>query len=147
MVQLPTCEFSGVGVSFSRRRHLPGTLLLPQSSSFSLSISSLELGDRTMYEPHMRARLGTNAHFCKVVLLQVRVVPVWYSCQSKSSLVGVFHSADDVIFPVRFFCLSLDDLIVFTQTVDGVHRGRFLCRIFGRSIYSISVYPMLFYDD
>ena len=66
----------------------------------------------------MRARLGSNAHLCKVAFLKLRAVPVWYSCQSKNSPVGVLHSADDVIFLVLYFCLSLDDLIAFTQNVE-----------------------------
>ena len=36
------------------------------SSSSSVSISSLELSDAKVYAPEIRARLGTNAHFCKV---------------------------------------------------------------------------------
>jgi len=37
------------------------------SSSSSLLLASLELSDPKVYEPEIRARLGTAAHFCKVV--------------------------------------------------------------------------------
>ena len=37
-------------------------------SSFLL-LSSLELRDTPVYEPEIRARLGTTAHFCKLVVL------------------------------------------------------------------------------
>ena len=40
------------------------------SSSSSLLLSSLELSDTKVYEPEIRARLGTAAHFCKVVVLR-----------------------------------------------------------------------------
>ena len=43
----------------------------PRSSS-SLLRSSLELGDTNVYEPRIRARLGTAAHFCEVVVLKLR---------------------------------------------------------------------------
>ena len=33
----------------------------------SLLLSSLELSDTKVYEPYIRARLGTAAHFCEVV--------------------------------------------------------------------------------
>ena len=38
----------------------------------SLLLSSLELGDIKVYEPEIRARLGTAAHFCEVVVLKLR---------------------------------------------------------------------------
>ena len=37
--------------------------------------SSLELSDTKVYEPYIRARLGTAAHFCEVVVLKLRTVP------------------------------------------------------------------------
>ena len=40
-------------------------------SSSSLLLSSLELSDTTLYEPQIRARLGTTAHFCEVVVLRL----------------------------------------------------------------------------
>jgi len=36
--------------------------------SSSLLLSSLELSDTQVYEPYIRARLGTAAHFCVVVV-------------------------------------------------------------------------------
>jgi len=38
-----------------------------QVPSSSLLLSSLELSDAKVYEPSIRARLGTAAHFCEVV--------------------------------------------------------------------------------
>jgi len=38
----------------------------------SLLPSSLELSDSNVYEPYTRARLGTTAHFCQVVVLMRR---------------------------------------------------------------------------
>ena len=38
-------------------------------------LSSLELSDTTVYEPSMRALLGTAAHFCKVGVLKLRTGP------------------------------------------------------------------------
>jgi len=34
----------------------------------------LKLGDTRVYEPQIRARLGTTAHFCGVVVLKLRAV-------------------------------------------------------------------------
>jgi len=47
----------------------------PQTSS-SLLLSSLELSDTTVYEPYIRALLGTASHFCEVVVLKLRTVPI-----------------------------------------------------------------------
>ena len=38
----------------------------------SLLLSRLELSDTHVYEPKIRALLGTAAHFCKVVVLKSR---------------------------------------------------------------------------
>ena len=35
-----------------------------------------ELSDTKVYEPQIRARLGTTAHLCKVVVLKLRTVPI-----------------------------------------------------------------------
>jgi len=37
----------------------------------SLLLSSLEMSDTKVYEPQIRARLGTAAHFCKVFVLKL----------------------------------------------------------------------------
>ena len=44
------------------------------SSSSSLLLSRLELSDTQVYQPQIRARLGTAAHFCEVVGLKLRGV-------------------------------------------------------------------------
>jgi len=41
-------------------------------SLLSLLLSSLELSDKKVHEPCIRARLGTAAHFCEVVVLKLR---------------------------------------------------------------------------
>jgi hypothetical protein len=41
----------------------------------SLLPMSLELSDAKVYEPEMRALLGTASQFCEVVVLEPRTVP------------------------------------------------------------------------
>jgi len=41
----------------------------------SLLLSSLELSDTKVYEPEIRARLGTAARFCEVTVLGLRTLP------------------------------------------------------------------------
>ena len=41
------------------------------SSSSAVLLSSLVLSDTKVYEPYTRARLGTAAHFCEVVVLKL----------------------------------------------------------------------------
>ena len=36
---------------------------------------SLKLGDTRVYEPQIRARLGTTSHFCEVVVLKFAMLP------------------------------------------------------------------------
>ena len=43
-------------------------------ASSSLSLSSLEMSDAKVYEPSIRALLGTASHFCEVVVLNERGV-------------------------------------------------------------------------
>ena len=40
----------------------------------SLLLSSRKLCDTKVYEPCVRARLGTASHFCEVVVLRLRIV-------------------------------------------------------------------------
>ena len=44
-------------------------------SSGSLSFSSLDLSDISVYEPYLRALLGTALQFCEVIFLKSRTVP------------------------------------------------------------------------
>ena len=53
------------------KRAFPGHLLLS-----SLLLSSLELSDTQVYGPQIRALLGTASHFCEVVVLKLRTVPI-----------------------------------------------------------------------
>ena len=43
---------------------------------FSLLLSRLELSDTKVYKLSLRARLETAAHFCEVVVLKLRTVPL-----------------------------------------------------------------------
>ena len=55
-------------MTFDERAAIRSQLLSgPRSSSSSLLLSSLELSDTQVYEPQLRALLGTAAHFCEVV--------------------------------------------------------------------------------
>ena len=62
----------------------PRNLENPVFVFFSLLLSSLELSDTQVYEPEIRARLGTAAHFCEpvfclavTVLLSREVFFIW----------------------------------------------------------------------
>jgi len=46
-----------------------------RASSSSLLLSSLELSDTKVYEPYIRARPGTAAHFCEGVVLKLKPQP------------------------------------------------------------------------
>ena len=68
----------------SRPRHPTHNRSVPTSHSFFLFFTlvsgprrslSLKLSDTRVYEPQIRARLGTTAHFCEVVVLKLRAVP------------------------------------------------------------------------
>ena len=65
----------------ARRHCLLGLQLRNPAPFFTLVTGprrslSLKLSDTRVYEPQIRARLGTTAHFCKVVVLKLRAVPV-----------------------------------------------------------------------
>ena len=53
------------------------------ASSSSSLLSSLELSDTTIYEPEIRALLGTASHFCEVVVLKLRTVPFGTALKSR----------------------------------------------------------------
>ena len=46
-----------------------------EAASSSSLLSSLELSDATIYEPEIRALLGTTSLFCEAVVLKLRAVP------------------------------------------------------------------------
>ena len=46
-----------------------------ESSSSSLICSILELSDTNVYAPQLRAQLGTVAHFCNVLVLELVEFP------------------------------------------------------------------------
>ena len=57
---------------------LRGTPILALVLSFSsLLLSSLELSDIQVYEPFIRAFLGTASHFCEVLVLKSALVRQW----------------------------------------------------------------------
>jgi len=62
-----------------------GEALTSPALSSDLLLSSLELSDTTIYEPQTRALLGIASHFCEVVVLKLRTVPIRYSSQIKNS--------------------------------------------------------------
>ena len=65
---------------------------------------SLELSDARVYEPQIRARLGTTAHFCEVVVL-TRASPGEFIMARISSRVGIFPSPPsslDILRGLRF---------------------------------------------
>ena len=45
---------------------------------------SLRLSDTRVYEPQIRAGLGTTAHFCKVVVLKLRAELVVYNYETET---------------------------------------------------------------
>ena len=61
-LRLPLCNLSG--------------WVNPYNSSSSLLLSSLELIDTKVYEPQIRALLGTASHSCEAVVLKLRTVPI-----------------------------------------------------------------------
>jgi len=44
------------------------------AGQYGRSGASLELSDTNVYEPQIRALLGTASHFCEVVVLKLRTV-------------------------------------------------------------------------
>jgi hypothetical protein len=55
--------------------YLRARLVLIRNLFSSLLLSSLELRDTQVYEPQIRALLGTALHFCEVDL-KLRTVPI-----------------------------------------------------------------------
>ena len=64
-------------------------------SSSSLLLSSLESSDTKVYEPSLRARLGTASHFCEVVVLEFSIS--WPPTDIKSSTMA--------LIPATLFCV------------------------------------------
>ena len=60
--------------------------------SSSVLPSSLGLSDAKVYEPYVRARLGTTAHFCKVVVFKLRAVTRPYQPTSSAGTFASFAS-------------------------------------------------------
>ena len=58
-----------------RRIKVSSSSLLSDGTGPRRSLS-LKLSDARVYEPQMRARLGTAAHFCEVVVLKLRTPPL-----------------------------------------------------------------------
>ena len=52
-------------------------------SPSSLLLSSLELSDAQVYEPYIRARLGTAAHLCEVVVPKFILASVMDACAKR----------------------------------------------------------------
>jgi len=54
----------------------------------SLLLSSLELSDTKVYKPEIRARLGTAAHFCEVVIHPIMAPTTRLSANGSKGGVG-----------------------------------------------------------
>ena len=65
---------------------------------FSVLLSRLELSDTTIYEPQIRALLGTAPHFCQGVDVELRTVPLG-TAQSVLSDASVAFLAQDRMTP------------------------------------------------
>jgi len=70
-------------------------LRVRREKSSSLLLSSLELSDTKVYAPQMRARLGTAAHFCEVVILKLRTAPI--GSPRRGSSAGGVHAAHSAL--------------------------------------------------
>ena len=66
----PFADPLGFGNGRAPRIDMHVTGVRPSTSS--LLLSSLELSDIQVYEPWIRARLGTASHFCEAVVLRFR---------------------------------------------------------------------------
>jgi len=64
----------------------------------SLLLSSLELSDTQVYEPQIRALLGTASHFYEVVVFKVRTVPIG-TALSLRTLRVIFRGAQAMYKP------------------------------------------------
>ena len=79
-----------------RREHLHRIYL-----SSSLLLSNLELSDTKVYEPYIRARLGTAAHFCKVVVLKLRTVYILSTDDRVGHLHSIYQPDDQLTVYIR----------------------------------------------
>ena len=55
----------------------------------------LKLSDTRVYEPQIRARLGTTAHFCEVVVLKLRAIQLKHTPSWAGSGAGVEPAPPD----------------------------------------------------
>jgi len=69
-------------LAFSSKNATDKSVSPPRVFFFSFSLVAgpgrsliLKLSDTRVYEPQIRARLGTASHFCEVVVLKLRTVP------------------------------------------------------------------------
>jgi len=73
-----------------KESHAPEMFRRRSSSLSSLLLSRLELSDTKAYEPQIRALLGTASHFCRVIVLKLRTVPMlprsWKESQAPEML-------------------------------------------------------------
>jgi len=95
----------------------------------------LKLSDTSVYAPQIRARLGTTAHFCRVVVLKLRAhlrtprsfpEPTPYNGNSNSHGARPIHQIISMIKWIRTSrlsvqnCLSLAHAAVFSRAVIEV---------------------------
>ena len=97
-------------------------MLLPQvlPSSSSLFLSILELSDTAIYEPYIRAFLGTAPQFCTAVVLEspVRVV-AHKRCTDAEFPIKVSRAGSAVLFPQ---VLPPEEQIVFFNCIGVYHK-------------------------
>ena len=58
---------------FGSHNHKAIAAYVATRSAAQVRYKPLELSDTKVYEPYIRARLGTAAHFCEVVVLTLRI--------------------------------------------------------------------------
>ena len=83
---------------------------------------SLKMSDTRVYEPQIRARLGTAAHFCRVVVLKLRTVQVtdWWEPEHGFQLYEVAGQPElDGSIISRYLLLSSSLLLSSLQVSDS----------------------------
>jgi len=105
-------------------------------SCSSLLLSSLELSDTHVFEPAIRARLGTAAHFCEVALPKWRQRDARRICRT-----GMARRAHTCIRPVGETLITAGNIFIYTvDTPRGAPREQkmlkgHLPRVIYRQVY------------
>ena len=78
---------------------------------------SLKLSDTRVYEPQIRARLGTTTHLCEVVVLKLRTVFTWSAAQVRAPSDLGWHGPDQRTWG------STDPLGSYLRLIDFVYHS------------------------